>query len=594
MSKTKKDVGAIWHRDGVSFRVWAPFAQSVAVSGSFNSWGHEPMASEGDGYWSAKVKGAKVGQDYKYLINTGVYEMFKNDPRALQVTTSAGNSVIVDQYFDWGDDHFIQRPFNQQVLYELHVGTFNRPDPATSGTFETALEKLDHLVDLGVTTIEIMPVGSMSLEHEWWGYTPDYIYAVESLYGGRHQFLEFVKAAHSRGIGVVLDVVYNHFGPDENLDLWQYDGWSENGKGGIYFYNDWRSQTPWADTRPDYGRPEVQQYILENVRMWLQTCHLDGLRVDSTIFIRNAKGHNDDPDNDLADGWNLLQQINSIGRKIKPGALMIGEDIGSNDYITKPKDAGGAGFSSQWEVSFPHVLREAVDSIDDVYRNLTGIANALTRRYNGDAFQRVLYSDSHDSAANGGARLSEEISPGNPSSIFARERSLLAAAIVLTAPGIPMLFQGQEFMQGGSFNDWQALEWRQAEEFAGIVQAHKHLIALRKNQYGNTAGLCGQSLAILHLNEEAKVLAYHRWDQGGAGDDVIVIVNFANRVQSDYHLDFPRQGTWTVRFNSSWQGYSPDFEPIDLSQIETENVNATGILELAPYSVLILSQDGQG
>src|SRR5580698_8459006 len=159
MSKTKKDVGAILHRDGVSFRVWAPFAQSVAVSGSFNNWGHEPMASESDGYWFVKVKKAEAGQEYKYLINTGIYEMFKNDPRALQVTTSAGNSVIVDSHFDWGDDNFIPRPFNQQVLYELHVGTFNRPDLATSGTFATALEKLDHLVELGVTTIEVMPVG---------------------------------------------------------------------------------------------------------------------------------------------------------------------------------------------------------------------------------------------------------------------------------------------------------------------------------------------------------------------------------------------------------------------------------------------------
>ena len=146
------------------------------------------------------------------------------------------------------------------------------------------------------------------------------IYAVETLYGGRYQLLEFVKAAHEKGIGVILDVVYNHFGPDKNLDLWQFDGWNQDGKGGIYFYNDWRAKTPWAETRPDYGRPEVQQYILDNVRLWMHDCRLDGLRIDSTIFIRNAKGHaNDDPDNDLTDGWRVAPEYKFTGEKNKTG-----------------------------------------------------------------------------------------------------------------------------------------------------------------------------------------------------------------------------------------------------------------------------------
>lgn len=591
MSKNnKQDIGAIVHKKGVSFRVWAPFATTVYVTGTFNDWNRAEMMAESDGYWFTDIPYAKVGQEYKYIIKNGENDLYKNDPRALQLTTSAGNSVIVDTSFDWGEDNgFTLLPLNQQVIYEMHVGTFHRPDASSPGTFKNAIDKLDYLADLGVTTIELMPIGSMSLEHEWWGYTPDFIYAVETLYGGRYQLLEFIKAAHLRGIGVILDVVYNHLGPDENLDLWQFDGWSQDGKGGIYFYNDWRSKTPWAETRPDYGRQEVRQYILDNVRLWMNDCHLDGLRVDSTIYIRNAKGHNDDPDNDITEGWRLLQDINTLARKIKPNPLMIAEDVGTNDWITRPKEQGGAGFISQWQVDFPHVLRDAVDAIDDTYRNLTGICAELTRRFNGDPFQRVVYSDSHDSAANGAARLSEEISPGNASSVFSRERSLLASAIVLTAPGMPMLFQGQEFMQGGSFNDWQALEWQKAERFSGIVLAHKHLIALRKNGYGNTAGLLGPSIAILHLNENAKVLAYHRWDRGGPHDDVIVIYNFANQVWKDYVINFPRTGDWIVRFNSSWHGYGPDFKSVKVSEINVQN--NTGALNLAPYSVLILSQD---
>lgn len=589
MSTSKKNVGALAHKSGVSFRVWAPFADSVAITGTFNDWQLTPLDSESDGYWTVTVKGAQAGQEYKYVIMHGEEMFEKNDPRALQLTTVAGNSVVVDPEFDWGSTAPQAVPHNHQVIYELHVGTFNRTDPATPGTFATAQAKLDYLKDLGVTTIELMPVGSMSMEREWWGYTPEYIYAVENLYGGRHQMLEFIREAHARGMAVILDVVYNHFGPGESLDIWRFDGWSENGKGGIYFYNDRRAVTPWGDTRPDYGRPEVRKFLLDNVRMWLHDFQLDGLRVDSTIFIRNLKGLNDDPASDIPDGWSLLQRLNGVARKINPNALMIAEDIGVNGYLSKAVAEGGAGFDAQWQVDLPHVIHTALNAVKDSDRNIHAIAGQLGARFNADAFQRVIYSDSHDSAANGAARLNEEISPGQPASVYARQRSLLAAGLILTMPGIPMLLQGEEFLQGGSFNDWQALEWDKAEQFSGIVLAHKHLLALRKNTYGNTAGLLGQSVNVLHLNDEAKVLAYHRWDQGGPGDDVVVIVNFSNKTLADYSLAFPRGGTWRVRFNSSWKGYSPDFKQGGESEVPVQS--DSGSLTLPPYSVLILSQD---
>ena len=585
--RKKKDVGAILHRDGVSFRVWAPFAKSVAVTGTFNGWQPLPLESELDGYWAGFVKGAEAGAEYRYIIDTGTQQMYKNDPRALQVTTNTGNSVVVDPHFDWGDQEFTGTTFNKFVVYEMHIGTFSRPDPSTPGTFEAAIEKLDYLASLGINMIELMPVGSMPND-KGWGYATDFIYAVESLYGGRHGLLEFIKAAHQRGIGVTLDVVYNHFGPAD-LDLWQFDGWSENGKGGIYFYNDWRSATPWGDVRPDYGRPEVRQFIYDNVRMWMHDFRLDGIRVDSTIFIRNAKGHNDAPGDDLAEGWQLLQGVTNVARKINPGVLLVAEDSSGNDYITKSKGVGGAGFSSQWEVNLPYVLRSALDATNDADRNLTAVANALNRKYNGDAFQRVIYSDSHDAAANGGQRINSEIQPGDPTGLYARRRSLLASAIVMTAPGIPMLFQGQEFMETGSFNDYKELDWQKAYKFRGMVEAHRHLIALRKNQYDNTRGLVEHCFNVIHLNEDNKMLAYHRWERGGPRDDVIVVLNFANRVQKDYRIYFPRDGLWRVRFNSDWKGYSPDFKNTDTKDIEV--AGNSGAVDIGPYSAVILSQD---
>jgi 1,4-alpha-glucan branching enzyme len=584
----KKDVGALVRRRGVSFRVWAPFADSVSVVGSFNGWAETPMQSEHDGYWATTVGHAVPGQEYKFVIHNGKDTYYRNDPRALHFTISAGCSVISSSTFDWGDDSFTPAPPEQQVIYELHVGTFNRPDAATIGTFQDVIAKLDYLASLGVNMVELMPIGSMQMDRGW-GYAIDYIYAVESLYGGRYGFLQFVRAAHQRGIGVILDVVYNHFGPDEKLDLWCFDGWQEDGKGGIYFYNDWRAETPWGNTRPDFGRLEVQQYILDNVRMWMQDCRVDGLRVDSTIFIRNVKGFNDAPDTDLPEGWNLLQGVTDLARMINPKAITIAEDVGANGYLTKPTHEGGAGFGSQWELGFPQALREALGSSDPQYINLTGICGELGRRYNDNPLQRIVFTDSHDSAANGSARFNEVIAQGKADGLFARQQYLLAATLLMTAPGIPMLFQGQEFMMWGSFNDWQALNWDLAEKHIGIVEAYRRLITLRKNDTGVTSGLLGKNINLYHVDEANKVIAYHRWNNGGAKDDVVVVVNFGNQAHNVYGMNFPQNGSWHVRFNSTSQTYSADFGGVDVPDVQVTS-GGTSIV-LPPSCALIFSQD---
>jgi 1,4-alpha-glucan branching enzyme len=142
-----------------------------------------------------------------------------------------------------------------------------------------------------------------------WGYNPAHPFAVESEYGGPVGLKELVKAAHAKGIAILLDVVYNHFGPTD-MDIWQFDGWSENGLGGIYFYNDWRAKTPWGETRPDYGRSEVRQYIFDNALMWLEKYRIDGLRMDMIPYIRNVNADGN-PANGLQEGYSLMQWINS-------------------------------------------------------------------------------------------------------------------------------------------------------------------------------------------------------------------------------------------------------------------------------------------
>ncbi len=585
--QVKKQLGVTLRGDKADFRVWAPFAKSVAISGTFTPDGPLEMQAEPDGYWHLKVKGVEPGQQYRYLITTADGQVLeKNDPRARAITSSdKGFSVIVDDGFDWGAATFTPLPFNQQVIYELHVGTFNRPDAATPGTFDTAIDKLDYLKELGVTTIELMPVTSMAYSNGW-GYAPNYIFSVESMLGGRHGLMAFVRACHERGIAVLLDVVYNHFYGDS--DLWQFDGWSENNRGGIYFYNDKRGDTPWGG-RPDYGRPEVRQFILDNITMWLNEYHLDGLRVDSTIYMRNTEGHDTDPEHDIPEAWLLLQDIVELAHKINPSALMIAEDCASNAYITLPRSEGGCGFDAQWELGFPHVLRDGLSLTPGMEPSVAGVRYELEHNYSGDAFQKVIFSDSHDTAANGSVRLNDAAAPKDPTSLPARQKSLLAASMMLSGPGIPMLLQGAEFLQEGAFNDWQALEWHNAEQFAGFTLAHQHLIALRRNAHGNTAGLMGQHTAIFHQNDADRVVGFHRWDNGGAKDDVIVIANFSDKHFAEYQLPLPRSETWHVRFNSTWQGYSQDFPEVPIDIITVENGVAT--IPLAPYAVIIASQE---
>jgi len=589
-------MGAIPHKDGVAFRVWAPNATSVSVVGDFNDWQPErhPMIAEADGYWYADVDAARIGHEYRYHLVNGEQAFTRIDPYAREVTNSVGNGVVHDPAYDWGDDRQMMPPWNEAVIYEMHIGTFGRA-PGQDGDqvagFYDAIEKFDHLKKLGVNVLQVMPAMEFAGDISW-GYNPAHIFAIESAYGGPRAFKDFVKAAHAAGFAVVLDVVYNHFGPSD-LDLWQFDGWSENGKGGIYFYNDWRSSTPWGDTRPDYGRPQVRAFILDNARMWLDDFHVDGLRFDMTLYVRAVHA---DGQGDLPDGWSLMQAVNHEVRDKHPGRITIAEDLQNNEWLTKLPGEGGGGFGAQWDANFVHPIRAAVIAPGDEHRSMDAVHAAVSFRYNGDAFQRVIYSESHDEVANGKARVPSEVHADDPENWFALKRSTLAAALVFTSPGIPMLFQGQEFLQGGWFQDTVPLDWDKTEEYRGILRLYRDLVRLRRNLDGTTRGLTGQGLLTHHVNDPDNVLAFQRWYDHGPGDDVVVLANFANEIRRGYRVGFPVAGLWQVRLNTAWRGYHPEFTDVGNAAVEAvpaayDDLPASGLVDLGPYSVLILSQD---
>ena len=584
-------MGTVLYPGGVAFRVWAPFASSVFAAGTFNQWSAtaNPFASEGGGYWSVEVPEAKMGDEYQFVIHNGAQELWRKNPYASEVVNSSGNAIIHDPNFDWTGDDFAMPPRNELVIYEMHVGSFNDSANAGPGTFDEIIPKLGYLRDLGINAIEIMPVLEFPMTFSW-GYNPSNPFAVESALGGPQGLHRFVKAAHALGIAVIMDVVYNHFGPGD-LDLWRFDGWSdENHNGGIYFYDNDRSHTDWGDTRPDYGRPEVRHYLRDNALFWLNKYRLDGLRFDSVSNIRSVNGR------DLPDGWSLLQWIHNEIHSTQPWKITIAEDLQNNVWITKGTDVGGAGFGSQWDAGFVHPIRDAVIAQSDADRNLYAVRDALYHRYNGDAEQRVIYTESHDEVANGHARVPEEIWPGNAGSWFSRKRSTLGAALVFTAPGIPMIFQGQEFLEDEYFRDSTPLDWTKLDTYGGINALYRDLIRLRRNWFNQTRGLRGQHINVHHVNNTDKVIAFHRWENGGLGDDVVIVANFGNRSYESYSLGFPRAGYWRVRFNSDWQGYSADFGSQSAYDTSAGAGPRDGLpfqanVGAGPYSVLILSQD---
>lgn len=588
-------MGSIPHEKGVYFRVWAPHAKKVFVTGEFNDWSKNkhPMRHEGNGYWGVNVSEAAPGNQYKYILQTDMGLLYRNDPYARELTNSVGNSIITDPHFEWTDHDFQTPSWNELVIYELHIGTFNVKEDGKSGTFETAKQRLGYLKALGINALEIMPATEFPGGFSW-GYNLSHPFAIESDYGGVKGFKELINAAHELGIAVILDVVYNHFGPAD-LDLWQFDGWSENGAGGIYFYQDWRAETPWGHTRPDYGRPEVRQYLRDNALMWLDDYHIDGLRTDALLFVRNAQGKNL-PEADLPDGWSIMKWINEEVNKRYPWKIMIAEDLQDNEWITKRSEENGQGFNTQWDPGFTFSVRDVLKVPEDASRDLEKIKFAIEHNFNGDAFQRVIYTESHDDVANGKTRVPEEIAPDDSQGWFAKKRSVLGAVMVFTCPGIPMIFQGQEFVETGWFDANNPLDWSNFSNFKGIARLYRDCIRLRRNVDGLTKGLSGQHTRIIHVNNEDKVIAFHRWYDGGPKDSTLVVLNFANKEHKDYVIGVPEEGLWKVRFNSDWKGYDESFTDSPALDAETfesrkDEQEYSIAINLGPYNALILSRD---
>jgi 1,4-alpha-glucan branching enzyme len=569
-------LGAMPHENGTTFRVWAPHASAMAVAGEFNDWHAAPLAREEPaGIWFIDIPEARAGQRYKYLING---EVWKRDPRARQVAGRDG--IIYDpDAFDWGDTPIPKPERNDLVLYQLHVGTFAGKNPPA--TLDDAIAKLDHVRDLGVNAITLMPVNEFPGKLSW-GYNPSDLFAIEADYGGPDALKRFMRAAHERGLAVFMDVIHNHYGQvepapgQEELPLWRFDGWSSNEYGGIYFYNDIRARTPWGSTRPDYSRPEVRTFIRDQIYMFADEYRIGGFRWDSVFnIIICEQGPN-------PEGVRLLADINRELEETHPHVIRTAEDHAFDHNMH---------FDNLWDVSHRWALYRQLATSDDSERDMATVADTVA---GGPGLNRILFTEAHDYIARSHdrSRLPSMIQPSDPDSLWARKRALLGAGMILTTPGIPQIFQGQEMNEIQAFHDDIPLRWERTNTHAGIVRAYTDLIHLRRDFHGTTPGLKGAGVRVHHVDNDRKIVAFLRWDQGEDIDSVFVVANFSDTefTRNALVVPFPAAGTWFSHFNGDSKYYGEDFGDLGPAQVEAAGDSPSAALDMGRYSLQIFSR----
>jgi len=588
--------GGLIHEDPVlapgyeRFSVWAPYADAVDLVGAFHGDKAQAMHARGDGTWMLDVKGVADGDHYHFAIHSGDETLKRLDPRARGWDEAQGRSVVVRvEQATKAERAFVRPRPEESIIYELHPGAFFANDSGEPGTLLTAVKGLDHLADLGVNVIELMPVHEFPGSRSW-GYNPDLPFVVESTYGGPKALRTFVSEAHKRGIAVLLDVVYNHL--NGKTPLCRFDGWSLlDACGGVYFYNDERGMTDWGP-RPDFGRIEVRDYLRDNVSMWLNDYRLDGLRFDSTSNMWNTK-HGQGAAID--DGATLLRELNDDIDAVGDGYLSIAEDLHAGSKVTQSTEKEGFGFDSQWDPAFHGQLIRSLVREEGTTVDLQSMVVPLTARFAPTAFSRVIFTESHDTTGqlNSKVRLPNEVSPDDPTSDLAKRRTLLGAFLLFTAPGVPMILQGQELLADGTFHDSEALDWARLSANSDVFAVYKALIRARRNLDGNTAGLTGGSVTVTQVNQRAGVLTYQRKRAGGAGDDVMVAVNTASKGYTAYRLGVPRAGAWQVRVDSALDGSASTGSSVTAEDKPYDGLPFSIVVALAPESGILLSQNAK-
>lgn len=596
-------LGTVDGVDGAHFAVWAPSANGVAVVGDWNGWDgttHPLRARGSSGIWEGFIPQVAQGNTYKFRITrSDDTTKDKFDPYAAHTETPPlTGSRVWDLDYDWGDADWMEVRGDRQAadrpiaIYEVHLGSWQRGEDDRVLTYRELAERLvEHVVAMGFTHVEFMPIMEFPFEGSW-GYQTTGYFAPSSRYGTPQDFMFLVDTLHQADIGVILDWVPSHF-PTDDYALQEYDGThlyehADDRKG---FHPDWKSSIF------NYGRHEVRSFLLSSAMSWLDRYHIDGLRVDavaSMLYLDYSREDGEWIPNEFGGNENIeavgfLQRLNTEVYANYPDVQTFAEESTSWPGVSRPTYLGGLGFGFKWDMGWMHDILEYFQR-EPIHRRFHH--DRLTFRGIYAWSESFCLPLSHDEVVHGKGSLLGKM-PGDDWQQFANLRCLLAWQFA--TPGKKLLFQGQEFGQRGEWSHDRSLDWHELESpmHGGVLRLTRDAAhAYREYPAMHSGDVTPQGFAWVDASDtDQSVVSLLR--RGGAEHPpVLVVANFTPVPRHEYRVGVPMTGAWTEILNSDAPAYGGsgvgNLGAAEADEVATHGFSQSLSLNLPPLSVLYL------